>query len=613
MSSTTATGTTATTTGRTATGTTATTTGRTITGTTASRKTTTTGTTASRTTMTSATTSTTTTSATLSTLGLVREHHRALLRALALGFAAAASAVGLAATSGWLISRAALRPPILGLEVGIAAVQAFGLGRALSRYAERLAGHDAALRMLAGLRVRVYRGLERIAPAGLPERDRGDVLARLVADVDAVQDLFLRVLLPTAVAVTVSLATVAFVASVLPAAGAVLALGVLAVGALAPGVSRLLVRRAEQRLAADRGRLTSAVVDLYEGMPELVVCGAAARQVAAVADLDARLVRAERRGARAVGAGSALAVAGSGITVAATAWVGLAAVRGGHLAGEMFAVLVLAPLALFEVLAPLPEAARAVPRVRAAARRVFEVADAPALTPDAVDPVAVTWTDASVLAVRDAGLAWPGGEPVLRSATLRVAAGRRVAVTGPSGSGKSTLAAALLRFVDPVSGSVELDGVDLRRIAADDLRSVVGWCGQEAQLFDTSLRENLLIGDPEAGEARLWEVLRAVRLADWARALPLGLDTPVGVLGDAVSGGERQRVALARTLLAGTPVVVLDEPTAHLDPATADAVTADILAATEGRTLLWVTHRPEVIETLDEVVAVEEGRVRRVR
>ena len=539
---------------------------------------------------------------------LVRGHRRELVLALLLGVVAAGSAIGLAATSGWLISSAALRPPILSLEVGIAAVQAFGLGRAAARYAERLASHDAALRILADLRVRVYRGLERVAPAGLPERDRGDLLARLVADVDAVQDLFLRILLPVAVAATVSGATVAFVLAVLPAAGAVLACGVLLVAVAAPVVSHWFARRAERRLAAERGMLASAVVDLYEGMPELVVNGVAERGVAEIAELDRRLLCAERRSARAVGAGAALTVLAGGLTVVALALLGLQAVRDGRLSGVLLAVLVLTPLALFEALSPLPEAARAVPRVRAAARRVFEIADAPELTPDPVDPVEAGWHPDSVLTIRDASLAWPGGDPVLEHVNLTVRAGRQVAVTGASGAGKSTLAAAVLRFLDPAAGTVEIDGMDLRRIAPAKLRALIGWCGQDAQLFDTTLRENLLIGDPGAEDARLWSVLRTVRLDGWAARLPEGLDTRVGVLGDAVSGGERQRIALARTLLADTPIIVLDEPTAHLDPGTAAEVTADLLVATEGRTVLWITHRPEVAAALDEVIDVDGWR-----
>lgn len=539
---------------------------------------------------------------------LVRGHRRELVLALLLGVVAAGSAIGLAATSGWLISSAALRPPILSLEVGIAAVQAFGLGRAAARYAERLASHDAALRILADLRVRVYRGLERVAPAGLPERDRGDLLARLVADVDAVQDLFLRILLPVAVAATVSGATVVFVLAVLPAAGAVLACGVLLVAVAAPALSQGFARRAERRMAAERGRLASAVVDLYEGMPELVVNGAAERGVAEIAELDRRLLRAERRSARAVGAGAALTVLAGGLTVVALALLGLRAVHEGRLSGVLLAVLVLTPLALFEALSPLPEAARAVPRVRAAGRRVFEIADAPEVTPDPVGAVEVGWHPDSRLTIRDASLAWPGCDPVLEHVNLTVRAGRRVAVTGASGAGKSTLATAVLRFLDPAAGTVEIDGVDLCRIAPAQLRALIGWCGQDAQLFDTTLRENLLIGDPGAEDARLWSVLRTVRLDGWAAHLPEGLDTRVGVLGDAVSGGERQRIALARTLLADTPIIVLDEPTAHLDPGTAAEVTADLLAATEGRTVLWITHRPEVAAALDEVIGVDGWR-----
>lgn len=538
---------------------------------------------------------------------LLRPHRREVALALVLGAVASASAVGLAATSGWLISKAALRPPILSLEVAIAGVQAFGLGRACARYAERLVSHDAALRMLADLRVRLYRGLERVAPAGLPERERGEVLARLVADVDAVQDLILRIMLPAAVAATVGGAAVAFLCSVLPAAGAVLAVGILVAGIATPTAGRAVARRAEQRLATDRGKLTASVVDLYEGMPELVVNGAGSRTLAEIGDIDRRLLKAERRGARAAGTAGAMTVLTGGLTVVAMAALGLQAVQDGRMGGTMLAVLVLTPLAVFEVLAPLADAARAVPRVRAAARRVFDITDAEDPTPDPDAPADVRWTARSQLTIRDATLAWPGGDTVIEHCDLEVNAGERVALIGPTGAGKSTIGAAVLRFLDPLSGTVEIDGVSLRAIAPDRLRSLIGWCGQDAQLFDTTLRENLLIGAPDADDVRLRSALRTVRLDAWAATLPAGLDTPVGVLGDAVSGGERQRIALARTLLADTPVVVLDEPTAHLDPATADAVTADIVAATAGRTVLWITHREDVLGLCDRVVRLDAG------
>ncbi|MCL7426271.1 thiol reductant ABC exporter subunit CydD [Streptomyces sp. YS415] len=527
-----------------------------------------------------------------------------LLASLALG-----SAVGLMATSGWLISRASQQPPVLHLMVAVTATRAFGIGRAVFRYAERLVSHDAVLRMLADTRVAVYRRLERLAPAGLRTARRGDLLSRLVADVDALQDYWLRWLLPAGAATVVSVLSVGFTAWLLPEAGAVLAVGLLAAGAGVPLLTGAVARRAEHRLAPARGVLATRVTDLLTGTAELTVAGALPARTAEARRADGTLTRIASRAATATALGDGLTALLCGLTVAAAALVGAQGVADGRLSGVAMAVVVLTPLAAFEAVLGLPLAVQYRQRVRRSAERVLEVLDAPEPVREPkrprqapASPFPVVLTD---LAARHAGQ----DRDALAGLDLTLEEGRRIAVVGPSGSGKTTLAQVLLRFLDARAGGYTLGGVDAHRLDGDDVRRLVGLCAQDAHLFDSSVRENLLLARKDADEEALRDALRRARLLEWADALPDGLDTLVGEHGARLSGGQRQRLALARALLADFPVLVLDEPAEHLDLPTADALTADLLAATEGRTTLLITHRLAGLEAVDEVVVLDQGRV----
>ncbi|WP_260636703.1 thiol reductant ABC exporter subunit CydD [Streptomyces angustmyceticus] len=544
-----------------------------------------------------------------------RAHRAQFAVALLLGSLALGSAVGLMATSGWLISRAAQQPPVLYLMVAVTATRAFGIGRAVFRYAERLVAHDAVFRMLAEVRVAVFRRLERLAPAGLKERSRGDLLSRLVADVDAGQDYFLRWLLPVGAAVLVGAGTVGFTGWLLPEAGAILAVGLLLAGVGVPVLSDALARRAERQLAPARGRLATRVVDVLTGTAELTVAGALPARTEAVRRADRELTRIASRSATVAGTGAGLSALLCGLTVAAAAVAGVQAVAAGRLAGVALAVVVLTPLAAFEAVAGLPLAVQYRRRTRHAAERVFEVLDAPVPVREPAAPADAPETPFP-LAVRDLTARHPGADrPALDGVGFTVTAGRRLAVVGPSGSGKTTLAQVLLRFLDQESGTYLLAGTDARTVDGDAVRRLVGLCAQDAHLFDSSLRENLKLArrdrhsTPDDADQDLWDALRRARLADWVRGLPDGLDTMVGEHGARLSGGQRQRLALARALLADFPVLVLDEPAEHLDLATADALTADLLAATEGRTTVLITHRLTGLDAVDEVLVLDEGRV----
>ncbi|WP_406147448.1 thiol reductant ABC exporter subunit CydD [Streptomyces sp. NBC_01012] len=534
---------------------------------------------------------------------------RKLGLALLLGSLAVGSSVGLMAVSGWLISRASEQPPVLYLMVAVTATRAFGLGRAVFRYAERLVSHDAVLRMLAELRVAVYRGLERIAPAGLRATRRGDLLSRLVSDVDALQDYWLRWLLPAATALLVATGAVAFTGWLLPEAGAVLAAGLLLAGVGVPWLSGAIARRAERQLAPARAALAVRVADLLGGTAELTVAGALPARKEQVRAADSVLTRIAARAATATALGGGLSALICGLTVVGAAIVALPAVSDGRLAGVELAVVVLTPLAAFEAVTGLPLAVQYRRRVERSAERVYEVLDGSVPVGEPAEPAEAP-ASPFPLDVRGLSARYEGAEhDALHSVDLTLRPGRRVAVVGPSGSGKTTLAQVLLRFLDAREGTYRLGGVEASSLDGDTVRTFVGLCAQDAHVFDSSIRENLRLARPGTTDDRLRDALEAARLLDWVLSLPDGLDTLVGEHGARLSGGQRQRLALARALLADFPVLVLDEPAEHLDLATADALTADLLAATEGRTTLLITHRLAGLDAVDEILVMDGGRV----
>jgi thiol reductant ABC exporter CydC subunit len=526
------------------------------------------------------------------------------------GVIAAASTVALLGTSGWLISYAAELPPVLSLSVAAVMVRSFALSRSVFRYLERLVGHDAAFRGLTELRVRIYDRLEQLSPVGLMRFGRGDLLARLVADVDAALDLPLRVVLPWVQAAIVSAATVAFLAWLVPGAGLALGLVLILGLAVVPWIVARIAARSERRLAPTRGALSASVVTSLDGAADLVAFGAVDAALADIERRDRELTAVARRESAGLGLGVGLSTALQGAAVVACLVAAIPAVTEGRIGPAWLAVAALLPLAAYDIVALLPSSALAYQRVRGSAARLNEVLDAPE---PVRDPRHAQPMPHPPLPLRCRGLVagWTD-EPVLRGIDLDVAAGERVAIVGPSGAGKSTLAMVLLRFLGYASGSVQLDGSELSALEGDEVRDEVGLLTQDAHIFDTSVRENLHLGDPRASDDQLRAVLARVGLAAWLTHLPRGLDADLGPHGAAMSGGERQRLALARLLLAERRLLVLDEPTEHLDPRAADELTDDVLAVTAGCSTLLITHRLRGLDRVDRVVVVIAGQVRAV-
>jgi len=526
----------------------------------------------------------------------------ALLGALTILFG-----VGLMATAGYLISRAAERPAVLSLTAAIVGVRFFGLARPIARYLERLVSHDVALRSLGNARARVYAALEPLSPAQLRDRRDGDLLARFVSDVDSLQNLYLRGLLPPAVALAAGAVAIGVVAAILPEAALVLGAGLLVAGALVPLATATLAERASSQQAAVRGTLSAELVETLAGGAELVAYGCQADRLERLGDADHRLVRVARRAALADGTGDGLRLLVTGLTVAGMLTVAVSAHSAGSLDRVLIALLALASLAAFEAVQPLPEALREFRATVVAGERVLELTGREPAIAESANPLPLPRAPFAVALEHVRVRYGPDELPALDDLSMRLEPGRRVALLGRSGSGKTTVANLLLRFVDPEAGRVTLAGRDLREYRLEDVRRAIAVSGQDAHLFSASIRANLRLARPDATDEELEAALRSARILDWVLTLPQGLDTPVGEGGRELSGGQRQRITLARALLTDARVLVLDEPTAHLDPPTAQKLVEDVFAAAGERCVLLITHRAEGLDLADEVVVLPSG------
>lgn len=531
--------------------------------------------------------------------------------AATLSAAAVLAGAALLGTSGYLISKAALQPPILTLTVAIVGVRAFGVARAVLRYAERIVTHDIALASLARLRSRFFARLIPLIPGGVAERDASgaDLLSSFVADVESLRDLYVRVLVPPPAALLASTVVVTACLIALPPAAAALCAGVLLSATLSPAISAWIARSGAQRQAGSRAELTAEIVDAIDGAAELAANGVEHRHADRTAAAGDDLARLQRRDAYASAGAALLTTLIGGVTVIAVLALSVDGAASGELAGVAIAVLLFLAMGVFEAINPLSAAAQSAEHCRAAATRVTDIIDTPPVVTER------SWSKpipaSGSLELERVSFAYEGGRPdLLSGASLKLRQGERVALVGPSGSGKSTIANLLVRFIDPTAGVIRLGGVDLRELNADELREVVRLEGQSGFLFTTSIRENLKIGRPDAVDAELIAALRRVGLGEWYDGLPDGLSTLVGEQGELISGGQRQRIAFARGLLARSRFLILDEPTAQLDQANAaemiDAIVDDTPPATA---VLVITHDDNHLHRFDRVIRLTGGHL----
>jgi thiol reductant ABC exporter CydC subunit len=540
--------------------------------------------------------------------GLVAPALGGLALGALLSFATLVAGIGLMATAAYAIARAALVSSFVDIEAALAGVRVFALSRGALRYLERFTAHDVSFRLLARLRAWFYAAVEPLAPAVLWRRAGGDLLTRIVADIEALEQLAVRVLMPAAAAVLVGIVASAFLALFDPALGLVLAAAMAVAGLAVPLAARRAARAAARVQVGARSDLAAALVDAVQGLPDLLALGREPAFLAGLDEIGRRLERADRRLAlvRGLAAATAALLATSTLTVVLLVAVPL--VSAGRLDGVYLAMLPLTALAALEAVLPLPAAIEHLERSLAAAGRLFDLADArPAVREPAVSAPPPA---GAAIEIEDLHFAYEAGDaPVLNGVDLSLAAGERAVILGPSGAGKTTLVNLLLRFWEPTAGAIRIGGQDVREWQGDDVRALFAVVAQDTHLFAGTLRANLLLARPDAEEDELADACRRAGLREVVERLPDGYDTWIGENGLLLSGGERQRVAIARAILKDAPILLLDEPTAHLDAGTEAEVLAALGPVMEGRTVVVIGHRPVVPAAGSRVLWLEEGRL----
>ena len=542
-------------------------------------------------------------------LTLLHLNRSSFALAVLAGTAGTASAVALSGVAAWLIARASQMPDVVALGVAPVAVRLFGISRSVLRYCERLVSHDTALRGMGVLRTRLYQALASARTDTVAGLRRGDVLARVGGDIDAVGDLVVRAYLPAAVAAVLGTATSLGVGVVYWPAGLILAACLLLSGLGAPLATIRSARLSEQARQRQATELSAEVLAVLEAAPELTVSGRLPDSMRQAASREESLARLRDRAAIPAAIAAALDVAAMGIAVVGNLVVGVDAVAAGQLAPVWLAVIVLVPLAAFEVTSTLGPASVQLVRSAGAACRIVELietAESGAQASPSTRELPVPSTQGPLLRARNLAVGWPGGPIVADGIDLDLHVGRRVAIVGPSGIGKSTLLATLAGLLEPRGGSLTLDGVPPWQVTRPEAAARVCLTAEDAHVFHTSVLENLRVARGDVTQAEAAELLRQAGLGDWLEALPDGVDTIIGTDATTLSGGERRRLLLARALAAPAPLMLLDEPGEHLDPATADRLVADLLevGTREGRGTLLVTHRLSALAHADEVLVM---------
>lgn len=538
--------------------------------------------------------------------------HRVALSVL-LGALTIGASISLMGTSAWLIATAALHPSMAELGVSIVGVRFFGISRGIFRYLERLVSHDVTFRLLARLRVWFYEKLEPLAPARLMEYRAGDLLARIVSDVETLENFYVRVVAPPLTALLVGAATALFLASYDPRLGAALIGFFLALGLILPLLAQVISRGAGERLIRQRADLHIQVTDGIQGLADLLAYGRAQERLSRLANTSHAYGRTQQRMALISGVNSALGTLLTNLGLWVVVYLTIPSVNSGRISGVMLGALALLTQASFEAVTPLPLAAQMWNAAREAARRLFEVVDTEPTVKEAM-PLNAGQGAASEqplsLRVSDLTFTYPGQtSPALRGVSFDLDAGASLAIVGPSGAGKSSLVHLLMRFWEYDSGEIRLGGESLRELAPAEIRARFAVVSQNSYFFNATINQNLRLARPSATQEEIEAAARQAQIHDFIVSLPKGYRTLIGEQGVRLSGGERQRLAIARALLKNAPILILDEPTANLDPLTEQQVLETLFAIMRQKTTLLITHRLIGLENVDEILVLDAGQI----
>ncbi len=539
---------------------------------------------------------------------ILRHFKGEVLLSMMLGVAAITAGIGLLGTSAYLIASAALQPSIADLQVAIVGVRFFGISRGVFRYLERLVSHSVNLRVLSHLRETFYRRLEPGAPANLVSYHSGDVLQRVMGDLETLENFYVRVISPVIVAVVVVIGVSLFVGGYAVQLGLILAIGLIITGFVHPLLSLLVSRSLIENLSQSKAKSAAQMVESLQGLEDLQACNAQQRYFVSLREEFERTGRLQNRLTYISGISSGLTLLFTNLTILALLWAAIPLVGEGSFTGVSLAVVTLVALASFEATTPLPAAALNLNASRVAAQRLFSVGED--VTEKKVEPGAVRLDLLPEVKMEKVGFWYEQeGESILEEIDLQLTPGRRIAIIGASGVGKTSLINLMLGFEKSQTGRLTVGGIEAHDLDPEMVRTLFAVLPQAVYLFDDTLRGNLLLAKPEAMDEELTSALDRVDLTGWFSALPDGLDTWVGEHGLRMSGGERQRLGIARVLLQDKPLILMDEPTANLDRSTARKVMNNFFSHSSQKGVLLVTHDLDLLPQMDEIIVLSGSRI----
>jgi len=526
-----------------------------------------------------------------------------------LSTATIASGIGLLGTSAYLIARASLQPSIAVLQVAIVGVRYFGISRGIFRYLERLTTHSVNFRLLAQLRVWLYRTLEPLAPARLQDFSSGDLLNRILGDVDNLENFYVRGIAPFITAGLVMVGMGLFLGSYDPTLGAILVAGMIFSGLVMPVLAYWMSKNPGKAWVNLKADFHAELVERLQGISELTAYNRIADTVSRINSFGKQLARSQRSLNRRSAIMDAFTGLIPNLTMAAILWVSIPLFTESRLEGFLLPVIVLLTLSSFEAVTPLAQTAQVLNSSLESADRLFGLESIPVPVVDPAEPLPIPMLPYSIHLRNVFHRYEANPDSALDAITLELNSGKHIAVVGASGTGKTTLSNVLLRLWDFDAGEYEINRVDVRCYRTADVRNLYSVISQSGYLFNATVRQNLRLAGPNASDSDVHRALVSAGLENWLRDLPAGLDTWIGEHGLRMSGGERQRLAIARAILQDRPIAVLDEPTAHLDALTELAVIQQIQQAFAEKTVLWITHRLIGLEAMDEIVVLEGGRI----
>lgn len=541
-------------------------------------------------------------------LGFMKPLRGWILISTMTGFSTVAAGVGLLGTSAYLIASAAFHPSIAELSVAVVGVRFLGISRGVFRYLDRLVSHHVNFRLLSILRIWFYDCLKLLAPARLIHYQRGDLLSRAIGDIDTLDQFYVRAVSPVISAIFATVGFSMLVGSWNVRLGWILAAGLSVTSFVLPALVYIFSRGPAKQLVDQRAILSQTMLDTLRGAAEIIVFQQQEEELTQINRVSLQTNRAQVGLAHSQGLSNGMNAVLTQGTVAIMLLVGIPLVRTGELDGIMLAVIVLITMASFEISIPIAQAAQFWESSLQAARRLFEMADQQPAIIEPVIPVSVP--EKPNILIRNLSFQYHGNLPLAADhLNIDLPYGRKIALVGENGSGKTTILNLLMRFWDCQPGEILIDGIPVQEFSPKELRQRIGYVSPGGAIFQTTLRQNLLLANPGALDADLLRVLDSVQLGEWVQTLPDGLDTWLGASGLTISGGQLQRIQLARGLLMDAPIYLLDEPTTHLDVETENRLISLFRSIFQNRSLVWVTHRLVGLDWLDEILVLDNGRV----